>query len=282
MFNLFKILFRKRNRKITFLVLDDKEPEADNSFHFFPRSLGFGIVVSLVTISLLIVSLFIFTPMGMLLYNTQDDKLRQDVIDVTQRLVAIQDSLEQRERQFAEVMTVLRESLDTTFVIDQRFTVGSNISGIDAGLNENDFGVTALLSQNDIIYSEVLKNAPDFPSRFPVLGTLTQEFDADAEHYGIDIATAADAEFTAVADGTVISSGWGMNVGYHIYVQHNNGIVSVYKHCSKLFKKEGSVVRKGDILGVVGDTGILSTGPHLHFELWKKGIPQNPADYLIR
>ena len=282
MINLFKILFAKRNRKITLLVLDDKGPEEDNSFSLYPRSLGFVLTLLLVVTSTVVITLFMFTPMGMLLYRAEDEALRKNIIGITERIESLQDSLEQREDQYAEVINVLRESLDTTFVIDERFMSGVAALSNEVSFFDGELDDTGLLSQNDIIYSEVLKYAPDFPSVFPVSGTLTQSFDSESEHYGIDIATAEDAEFVAVAGGTVISSGWSMNVGYHLYVQHSNGMVSVYKHCSKIYKKEGNVVQKGDILGVVGNTGLLSNGPHLHFELWKEGIPQDPADYLIR
>ncbi len=73
-----------------------------------------------------------------------------------------------------------------------------------------------------------------------------------------------------------------MNYGYVIHIQHENGIVSIYKHASSLSKNIGDIVLKGDIVGTVGNAGTQSTGPHLHIEIWRNGVPQNPLMYLVK
>ncbi len=133
-----------------------------------------------------------------------------------------------------------------------------------------------------MLFSNVAQNVPSFPSRYPVQGSLTRGYLPDEEHYGLDIATKLNEPVINIADGSVINSSWTINNGYVISVQHGEGVVSNYKHLAKLNKKEGDLVLRGDILGEVGVTGILSTGPHLHFEIWKNGVPQNPEVYLIK
>ncbi len=123
---------------------------------------------------------------------------------------------------------------------------------------------------------------PVFPVRYPVNGTLTRGYLPAEGHYGLDIATKENEPVLNIADGSVTNSGWTISNGYVISIQHKDGLLTIYKHLSKLNKKEGDIVLKGDILGTIGNTGVLSTGPHLHFELWKNGVPQNPEVYLIK
>lgn len=115
----------------------------------------------------------------------------------------------------------------------------------------------------------------------PLKGEITNLYTPESGHYGIDIVSNANDPVLSVLDGTVISAGWTLEAGYVIIVQHRNNIVSQYKHNSILLKKIGDRVRAGEPLGIIGNTGEYTTGPHLHFELWQNGTPLNPTDYII-
>lgn len=115
----------------------------------------------------------------------------------------------------------------------------------------------------------------------PLKGEITNHYAPESGHYGIDIVSNANDPVLSVLDGTVISAGWTLEAGYVIIVQHRNNIVSQYKHNSLLLKKIGDRVRAGEPLGIIGNTGEYTTGPHLHFELWQNGTPLNPTDYII-
>ena len=114
----------------------------------------------------------------------------------------------------------------------------------------------------------------------PVSGTISQEYDTKNKHYAVDIVALKDTPVKAVAAGTVIFSEWTTETGYVIIMEHKNGILSVYKHNGSLSKNQGDFVRAGEVIASVGNTGELTTGPHLHFELWNKGNPVNPTDYI--
>ena len=114
----------------------------------------------------------------------------------------------------------------------------------------------------------------------PVNGIIINPFNLAEKHYGIDIATTGESIIKAVLKGTVIFADWTTETGYTLAIQHAGNIVSVYKHNSTLLKTIGSPVRAGDPVAVTGNSGELSSGPHLHFELWIKGTPVNPEDYI--
>lgn len=114
----------------------------------------------------------------------------------------------------------------------------------------------------------------------PVKGVVTDGYNQTIGHPFVDIAAPNNSIVYAVLDGTIISAGWNDETGYTIQIQHDNDLISVYKHCSKLLKKSGDKVDAGTPISLVGDSGSLSTGPHLHFELWHKGDPIDPTMYI--
>ena len=114
----------------------------------------------------------------------------------------------------------------------------------------------------------------------PVEGVVTQHLNENERHYGTDIVAKANAKVAAVMDGVVVFTDWTVKTGYVIQIQHANDFLSVYKHNSTLLKKQGDHVRAGEVIAIVGNTGEETTGPHLHFELWRAGNPLNPEDFI--
>jgi len=114
----------------------------------------------------------------------------------------------------------------------------------------------------------------------PVKGIVSSSFDLKEKHYAVDIATTPSEPILATMKGMVIFTGFDPNSGYVIILQHPNGFVSIYKHSDKLLKSQGDTVGSGEAIALAGNTGNLSTGVHLHFELWLDGKPVNPSDYI--
>jgi len=114
----------------------------------------------------------------------------------------------------------------------------------------------------------------------PVKGTISEKYNLKSRHYAVDVVLAKNAPVKAAADGRVIFSEWSAATGHVMIIEHNYGLLSVYKHNSSLTKEQGDFVRSGEVIALAGSSGELSTGPHLHFELWKDGNPVNPSDYI--
>ncbi len=111
-------------------------------------------------------------------------------------------------------------------------------------------------------------------------GVISSPYNAKNEHYAIDIVAKKNEPIKCIADGTVIMADKNLEGGYVIAVQHSSNLISVYKHNSALLKKVGNFVKAGDVIAIMGNTGDLTTGPHLHFELWFNGTPVNPANFI--
>ena len=114
----------------------------------------------------------------------------------------------------------------------------------------------------------------------PLEGIITNNFDPKEDHFGIDIVSQENEPIKALADGFVIMASWTLDGGYVLVIQHSGNLISIYKHNSELLKSVGNFVESGEIVAIIGNTGELTSGPHLHFELWFKEQAVNPEDYV--
>lgn len=114
----------------------------------------------------------------------------------------------------------------------------------------------------------------------PLMGEISAGFDSDRNHFGIDILAPKNTAVKAAMDGFVFFSDWTRETGNTIGIQHENNVITFYKHNAELLKSAGSEVKAGEAIAIIGNTGHLTTGPHLHFELWHQGEAVNPAQYV--
>jgi murein DD-endopeptidase MepM/ murein hydrolase activator NlpD len=114
----------------------------------------------------------------------------------------------------------------------------------------------------------------------PLSGTVSMQYSPDKKHYGIDVIAPKNSAIKAAMDGFIVMSDWTLETGNTIGIQHANNIVTFYKHNSVLLKKTGEKVKAGEAIAIIGNTGELTNGPHLHFEIWNRGTPVNPEDYI--
>jgi murein DD-endopeptidase MepM/ murein hydrolase activator NlpD len=280
-----KRLFKDRHKTVEVILLDDTKPGQDDSYRLKPNKLFISFTVLSVIFSIIVALIFMLTPLGSLLYNTDEVEIRREIQNISERVLSLQDSLDVRDQQLREIKQVIRLNQDTTLAIDERLSSisASNNENPNAGISQSfaNLNVFEQFDAGNLATTSILSNAPDFPTLAPVQGTQTRGYVPLEGHFGIDIATKENETFVNIAEGTVISSSWTIDFGYVISVQHKDGLVSTFKHCSKLYKTKGEKVLKGEVLGLIGNTGVSSSGPHLHFEIWKNGVSQNPLAYLI-
>ena len=114
----------------------------------------------------------------------------------------------------------------------------------------------------------------------PLNGMITGKHDLSNRHFGVDIVGKLNSRISAALDGTVIFAGWTIDTGYVIYLQHEQNLVTVYRHNAELLKIQGDKVRAGEAIAIMGNSGKETTGPHLHFEMWLNGVSVNPEEYI--
>ena len=114
----------------------------------------------------------------------------------------------------------------------------------------------------------------------PLKGIVTNQFNSASQHFGVDLVSEPNARICSVLDGSVIFSGWTLETGYVIYIQHDADLISVYKHNADLLKPTGDRVKAGEPVAIIGNSGEFTSGPHLHLELWHRGNPVDPQQYI--
>lgn len=161
--------------------------------------------------------------------------------------------------------------------VDAVSTVQTEVSDIDAQFRE-EFEESGL---ELLSVGSAARNQLDELFFFsPLSGIISAPYSTKGGHYGVDIVSKKNEPIKSVADGTVLLSSWTQDAGYVIAIQHRSNVISVYKHNSSLLKKSGDFVSAGDVIAIIGNTGELTTGPHLHFELWYNGNPMNPEEFV--
>ena len=163
-------------------------------------------------------------------------------------------------------------SIDSNLINSDIFTISPNLQ--DSILrqyveNEDKFNLTnnELVIENKMFFS-------------PIKGEITQSFNFNENHFAIDIAADIGTPVKSVLDGKIIFSEWSLETGYVVVIDHGENIISVYKHNSKTLKEQNDFVQAGEVIAYSGNQGNLSSGPHLHFELWKNGTPIDPEPLL--
>ena len=138
--------------------------------------------------------------------------------------------------------------------------------------------------ESNITFSEIIRSSNNDQNLLlmsPVSsGVILSSYDPSNEHFGIDFVCKKEEPIKAVSDGTVLMASWTKDSGYVISIVHPNNLISIYKHNSKVFVDPGQIVKRGDVISIIGDTGELSSGPHLHFELWLNGKSVNPSEFI--
>ncbi len=245
---------------------------------------GVSVLLSAVTIIFLIASLIIaFTPLRNYLPGYMNTEVREQVVLNALRADSLQQMLERQQMYILNIQDIIRGTVkvDSVHSIDS-LTMLRSEELMARTQAEDEF--RKQYEETERYNLTTIDNAPSVTGLIffrPTRGMISSAFDANKKHFGIDIAASPNESVLSTLDGTVIMATYTAETGYVIQVQHNQNLISVYKHCGSLLKKEGDAVKAGEAIALVGNTGEKTTGPHLHFELWNKGRALDPSKYIV-
>jgi len=287
--NLFRILARLHNRKIKIVIVDPSHPDETHHTEIIPEAL-FRRMIFLVVMLILAIGAFLYvSPLGDAIYHREDPEIARTLIEVGNKLESLKDTMQLREYEMKKMKAIMVQNADTVFTVDESvIAVAANYlesledSSTLQNFNSNELsfyldGGNFQLTDDDLITIDQLGNEKSLvPFNLPIKGSISREFEIQQNHFGIDIASESGSYVRAIADGSIIQSQWTWNFGHVIVIQHKEGYISVYKHLMNSNKIEGDLIARGDIIGQTGKVGLITTGPHLHLEIWKNGLPINP------
>lgn len=275
--------------KFRFVVLNDSTFEEKFSLSLTRTNVWIFLSVVVFTLIFLTAAAIVYTPLKYFIPGFGDYNYRSQILQLQFKTDSLQNSLDARALWLENLVNVANGTIDSA-------KPGKPVS---KAIDKSQIKLDEVTPETQQLRKEVeeednyslsyhagrTNGAVDEVKRMhlmdPVEGLVTEEYDINKEHFGIDIAAKQDAPVKAVLDGEVVSDSYTFENGYVLVVQHPNSIISIYKHCSKLLKKTGNTVKAGEVIALTGNTGETSTGPHLHFELWYMGKSINPRDYIV-
>jgi murein DD-endopeptidase MepM/ murein hydrolase activator NlpD len=274
----------KKTTHFRLSLLDDKTHQQLKSVRFTKTTFIITIVCSSILFCAAIFSLIAFTPIRTFIPGYPDANTKRAAIQNAIKADSLENVIFKWELYAKNLRRVLEgeQGLD----VDSMMTSSQKqaAEARDAKhLQAQDSLLRTVVQEEEMfeIAGRKKRSLPIEGMHFftPLKGVITQGYDP-AMHPYVDIAAPEGTAVNAIADGTVIYTGWSEETGYTIQLQHDSDIISIYKHNNKLIKSIGDKVKAGTPIALVGSTGILSTGPHLHFELWYKGESIDPSNHI--
>lgn len=279
-------LIQKLRVKYRLVIMNDQTFEEKVSFRL--SRMNVFIVIGFSAILLIVLTSYIIAYTGLREYipGYTDRKMKRLTVENAYLL----DSLEELTRLNQQWMLNIGNVIDGNIPGENDYSAPDSTRNFDTltlTRSREDSMLRIEMEQleefNLAVYNESTNHPSSISNLFfvaPVRGRITNGFNPSEGHFGIDIVGKDDETVKATLDGVVIFSSWTLEMGYVISIQHPNNLMSVYKHNNALLKKQGDKVSAGEAIAVFGGTGELSTGPHLHFELWHNGRPVNPREYM--
>ena len=286
-----KGLMEKLRHNYRLIVMNNETFEEVGSYRLSLLNVYILVSTIVVLVALFVISAIIFTPVKRYIPGYGDAKEHAELLKMNQRLQEMEQELNAQRAYTDNFRKILVGDIEM-----EEATEVENNTLPDSQLNverikEDDLLRKEIELDEQIQARELLSQTSNFTADEipieqmyfvpPINGLIGAAFQPDKKHYGIDIAAPRNTAVKSIMDGFVITSDWTLETGHTIGIQHSNNLISFYKHNSALLKRTGSSVKAGEAVAIIGNSGTLSSGPHLHFEIWYKGKPVNPTDYII-
>lgn len=245
-----------------------------------------------VFVAIIVISLIVFTPLRSYIPGYGDSK---DYFSLMNKVDDLEDEVESNQTYIDHFRNLLTENVETKKEIPKEEVNQLPDSLLDVPVTEvetrlrdeyeRNSGVVGIINGNNTNNKATTLSAKEVALEQlyfipPIEGQIIRGLKPNENHFGIDIVAPKNTPIKTVMDGYVISADFTVETGNSIVVQHQHGVMTTYKHCSSLLKKQGSFVRGGEAIAIIGNTGTLTSGPHLHFELWQNGKCVDPTEYI--
>ena len=272
----------KKNKFFRFAVINDNSLEEVFNIKFSRARLLWLTAAVLLVISVIFVLLLGYTPLRNLIPGKSKTHVQNELIMMIQKADSLEKSLGNYSLYTKNLKKVLSDSVSLDSVQDL-FREGFTVKEFDFKPSVEDSILRAEVEAEESISLNSNLKEKKLNSFFikPVDGLITEGFNKKIGHFGVDVVSKKGAFISSIDDGMVLFSSWTHEFGYVLVIKHQNSFISFYKHNSEVFKSKGDYVKSGETIAIIGNSGKYSTGPHLHFELWKGSSAVNPVNYIL-
>lgn len=278
-----KRISKKLLHKYRLVVLN--EDTFEERFAIKLTRLNVFVIASMSIILLVSGTIFLiaFTSLKEFIPGYSSTALKKKATELNYRTDSLQQVINLNEQYYASIKRVLTGDVRTVEFNRDSIIDAANIDSGQLNLEpiKEDSILRDIVDKEDKynVFESSLSNT-NFVLFPPVNGTISEAYNLKEKHFAVDVVVAMDTPVKATADGTVIFAEWTVQTGYVIIIEHSNELISVYKHNASITKQQGDLVKSGEVIALAGNTGELTTGPHLHFELWNRGYPVNPTNFI--
>ena len=272
----------KKNKFFRFAIINDNSLEEVFNIKFSRARLLWLTAAILLAISVIFVLLLGYTPLRNLIPGKSKTHVQNELIMMIQKADSLEKSLGNYSLYTKNLKKVLSDSVSLDSVQDL-FRAGFTVKEFDFKPSVEDSILRAEVEAEESISLNSNLKEKKLNSFFikPVDGLITEGFNKKIGHFGVDVVSKKGAFISSIDDGMVLFSSWTHEFGYVLVIKHQNSFISFYKHNSQVFKSKGDYVKSGETIAIIGNSGKYSTGPHLHFELWKGSSAVNPVNYIL-
>lgn len=279
-------LFQRLKNKYRLVIMNEQTFEEKASFNLRPLNVFVAVGVTILLLITLTTFIIAFTPLREYIPGYADVNMQRSIITLASKADSMEKALNARDLYIQNISNIVNGNFSTG-TEENKKTPAAKFDTIHSLKKSYQDSMLRKEIESQDRYTLGVKENTAFSNNMsgflffpPVKGTVTSRFDPVTKHYGIDIASNANEAVKATLDGTVLVANFTSETGYVIGIQHSNNLLSLYKHNSSLLKKPGDFVKAGEVIAIIGNSGELSNGPHLHFELWYNGAALDPQKYI--
>ena len=277
----FKLFWERVLRKYRFVIMTSDSFEEKLSIRLSRlKVLAFGgfVVFFCFFSAILLVTI---TPLSEYVPGKSKQEVQKELIILKMNSDSLLNALENQDIYLQNIRKIFAEEKLSTPEINEPYEVFEAVVVFKKSNEDSVLRAAVEYEEKGMIQKNTKSNTELIVFFPPIKGVVTDRFNPAAKHFGTDLVAKEKTKISAVLPGTVVMSDWTSKTGYVIGIQHKNNFFSLYKHNSVLLKSIGDFVKAGDPVAIIGNSGELSSGPHLHFELWRLGTPVDPEDYIL-
>ena len=277
-----KLLKKKLLHKYRLVVLN--EDTFEERYAIKLNRLNVFVLVALSSILLVgfTAILIAYTPLREYIPGYSSTSLKKKATELTYKADSLQQQLLYNDRYYASIKKVLTGDVSSLEFNRDSIIEAAKAKDIKAVFPNKEDSLLRVKADKEDKYNlfDSETNSSNFVLFPPVNGTISEGYNLEEKHFAVDVVIPETTPVKSTADGIVIFAEWTVSTGYVIIVEHSNELISIYKHNGSITKAQGDLVKAGEVIALSGNTGELSTGPHLHFELWSKGYPIDPTNFI--
>ncbi|MDA9669000.1 M23 family metallopeptidase [bacterium] len=269
------------NKTFRLVIINDETLE-EEGFLKLSRS-NIIVLASVLLISSFVISfcVIVYSPLNKHLPGKSSELVQKELVTLALKSDSLASALSISSLYLSNIESIIKgDSISFEYLDDSLNKIDNNEINFFKSKEDSLLRIRVEREDQSSINLNAQRKSKQFLFFPPIEGFISDSFNLKTNHYGIDLVAKTGVKIKSIGEGTVIVSDWNPQTGYVLGIQHSENFISFYKHCSVLLKNVGDIITTGENIAIIGNSGELSSGPHLHFELWKSGAPLDPSLYI--